>query len=80
MTAKTPVKNTMSLRQIAGDLGITPAYLSYMVNGKRPWRADLYERYGEPVNTFHAHNATFVNTSSADSATKSQARSAQRLV
>ena len=47
----------MSLRQIAKHLGITPAYLSYMVNGKRPWRQDLYERYcalvsGAAVNTF----------------------------
>jgi len=28
----------MSLRQIAKELGISPAYLSYMLNGKRPWR------------------------------------------
>jgi len=42
----------MSLRQIASQLGITPAYLSYMVNGKRPWRPDLYERYCQIVNTF----------------------------
>ena len=41
----------MSLRQIAKQLGISPAYLSYMVNGKRTWRADLYERYSELVNT-----------------------------
>src|SRR5687768_12728244 len=40
-----------SLRQIAKELGITPAYLSYMVNGKRPWRADLFERYSQLVNT-----------------------------
>ena len=39
-----------SLRQIAVELGITPAYLSYMVNGKRPWREDLYERYRHLVN------------------------------
>jgi len=26
----------MSLRQIAKELGISPAYLSYMLNGKRP--------------------------------------------
>ena len=42
----------MSLRQIAKQLGITPAYLSYMVNGKRPWRPSLYDRYRELVNTF----------------------------
>ena len=41
----------MSLRKIAEELGITPAYLSMMVNGKRPWRLDLYERYCELVNT-----------------------------
>ena len=41
----------MSLRQIAKQLGITPAYLSYMVNGKRPWRRDLFERYSYLVNT-----------------------------
>ena len=40
-----------SLRGIAKKLGISPAYLSYMVNGKRPWRAELYERYCELVNT-----------------------------
>ena len=42
----------MSQRQIARELGITPAYLSYMVNGKRPWRKDLYQRYVGVVNTF----------------------------
>ena len=42
----------MSLRQIAKELGISPAYLSYMVNGKRPWRKDLYQRYMGVVNTF----------------------------
>ena len=41
----------MSLRQIAKQLGITPAYLSYMLNGKRPWRRDLFERYSYLVNT-----------------------------
>ena len=35
----------MSLRQIAKELAISPAYLSYMLNGKRPWRKDLYQRY-----------------------------------
>ena len=33
-----------SLRQIAKELEISPAYLSYMVKGKRPWRRDLYKR------------------------------------
>ena len=41
-----------SLRRIAAELDISPAYLSYMVNGKRPWRKDLYQRYMGVVNTF----------------------------
>ena len=41
----------MSLRQIAKHLSITPAYLSYMINGKRPWREGLYQRYCYFVNT-----------------------------
>ena len=40
-----------SLRHIANELGISPAYLSYIVNGKRPWRKDLYQRYTGVVNT-----------------------------
>ena len=50
----------MSLRQIAKELEISPAYLSYMLNGKRPWRKDLYQRYMGIVNTF-------VNSEDADS-------------
>ena len=42
----------MTLRTIAKILGISPAYLSLLVNGKRNWRADLKERYDELVNTF----------------------------
>ena len=41
-----------SMRQIAKELDISAAYLSYMVNGKRPWRKDLYQRYVGVVNTF----------------------------
>ena len=41
----------MSLRQIAKELGISPAYLSYMLNGKRPWRRDLHQRYMGVVNS-----------------------------
>ena len=41
----------MSLRSVAKELRITPAYLSMMVNGKRPWRTDLYQRYSYLVNT-----------------------------
>ena len=43
---------TLSLRRIAKELDISPAYLSYMLNGKRPWRKDLYQRYMGVVNTF----------------------------
>ena len=41
----------MSLRQIAKELGISSAYLSYMVNGERPWRSDLCQRYMGIVNS-----------------------------
>ena len=70
----------MSLRQTAKHLSITPAYLSYMVNGKRPWREDLYERYCRLVNTSVNTGQDSVNTSSTDLATKPRARSARRLV
>ena len=52
----------MSLRQIAKELGISPAYLSYMLNGKRPWRKDLYRRYMGVVNSEEGS----VNTSTAN--------------
>ena len=51
----------MSLRQIAKELEISPAYLSYMLNGKRPWRKDLYQRYMGVVNTFVNSKAESVN-------------------
>ena len=62
----------MSLRKIAKHLGITPAYLSYMVNGKRPWRQDLYERYchivDTSVNTLEQHvNRAATQSPAADS-------------
>ena len=41
----------LSMRQMAKELEISPAYLSYMLNGKRPWRKDLYQRYMGVVNT-----------------------------
>ena len=44
-------EDTMSLRQLIKQLGISPVYLSYMVNGKRPWRPDLKKGYDELVNT-----------------------------
>ena len=54
----------MSLRKMAKVLGISPAYLSYMVNGKRPWGAELRERYLELVNTFvnSPHESGYKNT------------------
>ena len=42
----------MSLRKTAKILGISPTYLSLLLNGKRPWRGNLKERYEELVNTF----------------------------
>ena len=51
----------MSLRQIVKELGISPAYLSYMLNGKRPWRKDLYQRYLGVVNTFVNSEGSGVN-------------------
>ncbi len=50
----------MSLRKIAKILGISPTYLSLLLNGKRPWRGHLKERYLELVNTFV--NTQEVNT------------------
>ena len=57
----------MSLRKIAKEMGISPAYLSYMVNGKRPWRVDLRERYPALVNTF------------GDSVTRQKSRPPERV-
>ena len=42
----------MSLRKVARILDISPTYLSLLLNGKRPWRGNLRERYEELVNTF----------------------------
>ena len=42
----------MSLRKIALILGISPTYFSLLLNGRRPWRGNLRERYKELVNTF----------------------------
>ena len=56
----------LSMRQIAKELEISPAYLSYMLNGKRPWRKDLYQRYMGVVNS----NDFAVNTFSQDVATE----------
>ena len=40
----------MSLRKIAKILGISPTYLSLLLNRKRPWRGNLKERYEELIN------------------------------
>ena len=51
----------LSRRPIAKELEISPAYLSYMLNGRRPWRKDLYQRYMGIVNTFVNSEAESVN-------------------
>ena len=56
----------LSMRQVAKELGISPAYFSYMVNGKRPWRKDLYQRYMEVVITFVNSDGDIVNTPPTD--------------
>ena len=43
-------RHPVRCRQSAKQPGISPAYLSYMVNGKRPWRPDLQARYLQLVN------------------------------
>ena len=48
----------MSLRKMAKAMGITPAYLSMMVNGKRPWRADSFEQYCGFVNSVNNNQAS----------------------
>ena len=42
----------MPLRKIAKVLGISPTYLSLLLNERRPRRGNLKERYEELVNTF----------------------------
>ncbi len=57
----------MSLRKIAKILGISPTYLSLLLNGKRPWRGNLKERYEELVNTFVNTNNSLPETPSYSS-------------
>ena len=57
----------MSLRKQAVILGITPSYLSMLVNGKRKWPDALRHRYEELVNSVVntmtlAHTAKGVHT------------------
>ena len=57
----------MSLRKQAKILGISPPYLSLILNAKRPWRGNLKERYLELVNTFvntQEANTTITNGTS----------------
>ena len=48
-----------SIRSIAKELGISHSYLSYMVNGKRPWSPKLYNRYQQLVTTSPGVVTTF---------------------
>ena len=57
--------NKPSLRYIAKELEISPAYLSYMLSGKRPWRKDLHQRYMGVVNTFVNSEGQSVNKNHA---------------
>ena len=41
-----------------------------MLNGKRPWRKDLYQRYMGVVNTFVNSDDAGVNTPGEDAACK----------
>ena len=41
----------MSLRQQAKILGISPTYLSLMINGKRKWQPEIKARYDNLVTT-----------------------------
>ena len=64
----------MYLRKIAKILGISPPYLSLLLNAKRPWRRNLKERYLELVNTFvntQEANTTITNGTSEYSYLKS---------
>jgi len=45
-------QEAMSLRKITKIPGISPTYLSLLLNRKRPWRGNLKERYEELVNPF----------------------------
>ena len=48
-----------SMRFIARELGISHSYLSYMINGKRPWSPELYNRYRQLVTTSLSVVTTF---------------------
>ena len=52
----------MTLRTMAKILGISPAFLSLLINGKRKWRGGLKKRYETIVNReemeIYSKNAT----------------------
>ena len=54
----------MTIRTMSKILGISPAYLSLLINGKRRWRGDLRERYEPLVNTFVNREENQLNTRS----------------
>ena len=54
----------MSLRQQAKILGIAPSYLSMMVNGKRPWKPEIKDRYDQLVNSISKSVHKTVHTES----------------
>jgi len=60
-------EKAMSLRKTAKILGISPTHLSLLLNGKRPWRGNLKERYEELVNTFVNTNGSRQEVSSSAS-------------
>jgi hypothetical protein len=71
----------MSLRKNAKILGISPAYLSLLIGGKRPWRGNLKDRYEELVNTFvntHKSNKITVGESQDNSCLESGAQGGSR--
>ena len=68
------------MRQIAAELEISTAYLSYMLNGKRPLRKDLYQRYMGVANTFVNREAESVNSDAAFQPRSSGDSGVNRLV
>ena len=63
----------MTIRTMAKILGISPSYLSLLINGKRRWRGDLKERYETLVNTFVNREASG-NTFGEDNQCNTQAQ------
>ena len=55
----------MTIRTMAKILGISPAYLSLLINGKRRWRGDLKERYETLVNREASGDTSAQETQSA---------------